>query len=198
MSLRSDGTSDHEFHPVTRQRWPDLVQLFEQDRNPRFCWCQAWRASSSDFKAMKPPDRRERLESLVRAETPVGILGYVRKEPRGWCSIAPRDTYERLKRSRNFAPADERPTWSVMCFFLHKEVRGKGFSSELLQSAVEYARSAGAEVIEGYPFEPSSPGDRPKSYSHLGMISTFQKAGFEEVGRVSPERPIMRRVLVGN
>ena len=43
-----------EIHPVTRERWPDLVELFER-RGPRGgarntpaygCWCMYWRDRS--------------------------------------------------------------------------------------------------------------------------------------------------------
>jgi GNAT superfamily N-acetyltransferase len=185
-----------EFHPVTADRWRDLVSLFEHRGNPGYCWCMTWRIASSEYKHLDSTGRRNALESLVNKSIPIGILGYLNDEPVGWCSIAPRETYTRLERSTTLKRIDDLPAWSVVCFFVNRKVRGQGLSLKLLKAAVAYAISQGAKIIEGYPVEPRKdkegnlqPGT---SYRFMGSVSTFKKAGFQEAAITEQGRRIMR------
>jgi hypothetical protein len=66
-----------------------------------------------------------------------------------------------------------------------------GVNLFLIKSAIEYAKDKGINILEAYPFEPK--GDKvPDVFAYTGFLSTFQKAGFNEVARRSPTRPIMR------
>ena len=60
----------------------------------------------------------------------------------------------------------------------------------LLRAAVEYARSRGAKVVEGYPVEPTRTLSGASGFT--GVVSTFRQAGFVEVLRRSRTEPIMR------
>ena len=185
-----------EFHPLTAERWPDLVRLFAQHGNPGYCWCMSWRMTSSAYAALDSTGRRQALETIVRAGAPAGILGYVAGEPAGWCSVAPRETYARLERSTTLRRLDDQPVWSVVCFFVRRDVRG-GASLKLLQAAVGYARSQGARIVEGYPVE-SRHGKPATSYRYMGAVSAFRKAGFIDAGTGTNGRRIMRHVIVAD
>ncbi|HWE60576.1 MAG TPA: GNAT family N-acetyltransferase [Chloroflexota bacterium] len=100
----------------------------------------------TDFRRSTPESRTARLEELVRAGTPVGVLTYLDGEPVGWCSIAPRETYTALGRSRTIPRLDDAPAWSVVCFFVAAGVRRPGVTLGLLQAAVAYAQAQGAQV----------------------------------------------------
>jgi GNAT superfamily N-acetyltransferase len=157
-----------------------------------------WRLSSSEFRRLKSADRQRALEGRVRAGMPIGILGYLGEEPVGWCSIAPRETYALLERSKTIKRVDNKTTWAVVCFFVAPQMRGRHVTVQLLRAAVEYARSHGAQVIEGFPVEPRVDTDGslpPATYRHMGYVSTFRKAGFREV--VSPDKGqrIMRYIV---
>jgi hypothetical protein len=65
---------------------------------------------------------------------------------------------------------------------------------ELLEAAARFAAERGAELLEGYPVEPKDEKVSPLFLYH-GVAETFRRAGFEEVARRSPTRPIMRRRL---
>jgi hypothetical protein len=54
---------------------------------------------------------------------------------------------------------------------------------------VGYAISRGARIVEGYPLDKEH---TPDPYACYGLASMFTKAGFQEVARPSPNRPIMR------
>jgi GNAT superfamily N-acetyltransferase len=188
QSMRG-ATSDFEFHPLTSDRWPDLVKLFEYHGNPGYCWCMMWRATSAKYKQLDAAGRQRALHALVKAHIPIGILAYHAEEPIGWCSIAPRETYARLEKSTMLKRIDDRPVWSVVCFFVRRDRRGQGLASKLLQAAVEYAASQGAHLVEGYPVEPE------QSYQFMGSPSIFKVAGFHEVARAENDRSIMRKVM---
>lgn len=124
----------------------------------------------------------------------MGVLGYLNGEPVGWCSVAPRETYAALERYRALPRVDDSEgVWSVVCFFLDRRARGRGATSGLLGAAVEYARSLGATIIEGYPVEPG-----PRLYTYMGPPSAFEEAGFADVDNPSGDRRIVRLDLRRN
>jgi GNAT superfamily N-acetyltransferase len=119
------------------------------------------------------------------------VLAYVNQEPVGWCAVAPRAEYDYLARSRVLRPLDDRPVWSVSCLFVSSRYRGRGVSVQLLRAAVEMAGKAGAEIVEGYPVIPYA-ARMPAAFAWTGTLAAFREAGFEEVARGAPKRPIMR------
>ena len=53
----------------------------------------------------------------------------------------------------------------------------------------------GATLLEGYPVEPRSDRDIPAAFAWTGIPKVFLRAGFKEVARRSPTRPIMRLAI---
>jgi ribosomal protein S18 acetylase RimI-like enzyme len=82
------------------------------------------------------------------------------------------------------------PVWSIVCFVVPSEHRGQGVARALLDGAIAYARKRGATLLEAYPV------DRKRRSSDdamwFGAKSMYDHAGFEEVARRKPERPIVR------
>jgi GNAT superfamily N-acetyltransferase len=112
----------------------------------------------------------------------------------GWCALAPREQYPVLDRSRVLRRVDQRPVWSVVCFFIARAYRRKGLAARLLEAAADYTRARGAGLVEGYPVAPRT-GKMPDAFAWTGLPGSFERAGFVEVARRSPTRPIMRREL---
>jgi GNAT superfamily N-acetyltransferase len=137
---------------------------------------------------------RKALKRLVKSREIPGILAYVDGEPVGWCSVGPRESYPVLERSRVLRRVDDEPVWSVVCFFVAKQYRGKGLMVKLLEEAIEYVKEQGGKILEGYPVEPKK-GRMPDPFVYTGAASAFRKAGFVEVLRRSETRPIMRRLV---
>jgi len=52
----------------------------------------------------------------------------------------------------------------------------------------------GGRLVEGYPIDARGKTYAP-AFAWHGLVETFQAAGFSEVARRSPTRPIMRRAL---
>ena len=179
------------FHPLTPSRWTDLVTLFGERGACGGCWCMWWRLKRSEFNHNKGAGNRQAFQDIVKAGEMPGLLAYAGDQPAGWCALAPRGAYPALERSRILKRVDDQPVWSVTCFFVAKPYRCRGLTVQLLHAAVEYARSQGAIILEGYPEDPEE-GNQPPPFVFTGLASAFRKVGFAEVARRSAKRPIMR------
>ena len=155
----------------------------------------AWRLPRAEFVGGKGAPNRRSLRKLVISGAAPGVLAYEQGEAIGWCAVAPREAYSFLSRSRVLGKVDERPVWSVSCLFVRPSHRRKGVSSRLLRAAVDFAAERGAAVVEGYPVLPYS-AKAPAAFLWTGTYTAFVKAGFKEVARRSPVRPIMRAEAV--
>ncbi len=183
-------------HPLTPERWPDLEVLFASKgcSIARHCWCMAYRRTGSPGKpesgAANARTNRADLKALVDAGRPPGLIGYRGGEPVGWVSLGPREDYARLERSPIMKPVDDRPVWSIVCFVVPPAHRGQGIARALLDGAVAYAKRQGATLVEAYPVDKP---ERTKSdFIWFGAKSMFDAAGFVEVARRKPERPVVR------
>ncbi len=183
-----------EIHPLTSDRWEDLVALFGEKGACGGCWCMWWRLARSAFLKGKGAGNRRALGKIVRAGGVPGLIAYCDGTPAGWCSVAPREDYPVLSRSRVLAPVDDRPVWSIVCFFVAKPFRRTGLTAALIEGALAYAKKNGAAIVEGYPVEPKR-GAMPDAFAYTGLASSFLRAGFAEVARRSATRPFMRYYL---
>jgi len=179
-----------ECFPLTPDRWPDLERLFGPIGACAGCWCMSWRVPRRVFEKQKGDANRAAFHQVVQDGPPPGVLAYDQGQPVGWCSIAPRETFPHLANSRILAPVDDQPVWSITCLFVLKGHRRKGVSRALIEAAASFARDQGARIVEAYPTEASK--KQTDVFVWTGLASAFLKAGFHEVARRSPTRPIMR------
>lgn len=185
--------------PLTPERWPDLEALFNAKgcSIARGCWCMYYRESGrTAVPAGKTAAqvRKARLRALAAADPPAGLIGYRGKQPVGWVAIGPRAHYAKLARSPVMKPVDERPVWSVVCFVVPSEFRHQGVAAALLHGAIDYARRRGAMLLEAYPVDKAERG--ADEWLWHGAKSMYDKAGFTEVARRRPQRPVVRLALV--
>jgi len=152
-----------------------------------------WLLPGKLWRNQKGEGNRKAMQKLVKNGTAPGLLAYLENEAVGWCAVGPRDGYVRLATSRVLKPVDEKPVWSVTCFFVAKPYRRQGVTVDLLQAACKFAREHGAQILEGYPTDPAR--KQADVFVYTGLASAFRKAGFKEVVRRSPGRPIFRREL---
>lgn len=187
------GRRGLEIHPLTRKRWPDLVELFERP-GPRgawprtgACYCMFWRLSPAKYERAF---RRRSLEStsggpnkmamqkLVAGGTVPGLLAYRDGRPVGWASVSPRSALVRLEHVATLRSdedtGDER-TWSISCFYVHRSEWRTGIGSALLERALARAAAHGASGVEGYPVKAGSVDP------YTGYDTMFAEAGFELV-----------------
>lgn len=154
------------------------------------CFCAFWHLPKKECEDNWGEANRRWFFETIRNYGPLGIIAYINGEPAGWCGIAPRSKYDRLRRSRFFSAVDNHPVWSVTCFVVRKKFLRRGLSRLLLREAVVFAQSQGAEWIEGYPFDLDQGNSRGDLYP--GILSVFLAEGFVEIARRLPTRPVVR------
>jgi len=184
--------------PLTPDTWGDLVELFGRPGASiaRGCYCMSYRRSG---RHEKPPgityseSNKRALKALVDRGVVPGLVGYERDRPIGWVSLGPRDDYAKLARSPVMKPVDEKPVWSIICFFVDAKARHRGVADALLEGAIAWAKKQRVTLLEGYPCDK---GRRSADDSMwFGSKSMFDRAGFVEVARRKPQRPIVRKTL---
>jgi GNAT superfamily N-acetyltransferase len=190
---RTPRAATLEIVPVTPARWPQLVELFGPRGACAGCWCMWPRLPSAEYRAQRPRNRQA-LERLVKSGDPPGLLAFENGRPVGWAAVAPRAVYRRLERSRVMAPVDDQPVWSVPCFFVAGTHRRRGVTVQLLRAACAFAAQRGARIVEGYPIDSAGSALAP-TFAWHGLAATFRAAGFHEVARRSPTRPVMRKAV---
>jgi GNAT superfamily N-acetyltransferase len=186
-----------KFEPVTRSNWSKLLDLFGPRGACGNCWCMYYRLSKSEFLEGKVDQgNKEALQELVWDNRPVGLLAVYEGQAIAWCAFAPREDFIKLERSRVHKRIDELPVWSIPCFFVHKDFRRQGVTTELLKGVIEYARHQKIGIIEAYPTIPTKV-PLADSFGWIGLYSAFENAGFKIVDRTSKNRPMVRYYLQG-
>ncbi len=136
---------------------------------------------------------RKRLKALVDAGRFTGLIGYRGRTPVGWVSFGPREEFRKLARSPVMKPVDAQPVWSIICFVVPGEFRDQGVAHALLRAAVAYAKKHGARIVEAYPVDRKTRAADDSMW--FGSKSMYDTAGFDEVVRRRPARPIVRLQL---
>ncbi len=183
-----------KYLPLTKKRWKDFEKLFGPRGAYSGCWCMWWRLKRSEFEKQQGEGNRRAMKAIVESGKIPGILAYSGSEPVAWCSVAPRDDYASLNRSRILKKLDDTSVWSIVCFFVAKEYRRQGVIQGLIEGAVDYVRRCGGRVIEAYPTVPRSDKVPPVS-SFMGFPALFERAGFAECTRPSPSKRIVRYTI---
>lgn len=164
--------------PVTKDNWETFSRLFEAKGGPHYCWCTSYRVRNAP--QLTSAQRKAFMRTSVTSGVPIGVIACKGDEPVGWCSVAPRETYVRLERSRTMPRATPAATqtWTILCFFVARPHRNQHVARALLEGAVAYARRQGAQVVEGYPFDTSG-----VSSTHRGHSALFESVDFARDGK---------------
>jgi len=179
-----------QVRPLTPELWPALEDLFGSLGACNGCWCMYWRIGAAYRKQPRPPNKAD-FHAVVKKGPPPGLLAFEGHFAVGWCQLTPREALPHIDRVWRLKRVDDVPVWCISCFYVRKGYRRRGVSSALIEAAAHYAKREGATALEAYPLDRRvSP-----SATSTGFASTFSKAGFKEVARHSPERPIMRLYL---
>jgi GNAT superfamily N-acetyltransferase len=189
------------YHPLTPERWPDFETLFLEKRGELppdenlaggGCWCMEFRRPPKDF-LFKSDENRGMLKDIVDSGEPTGILAYDGDEPVGWCSVAPRSQCVGLEYRAHLRPVDDQPVWSIVCFFVARQARGRGVMAGLLRAAIAFARERGARILEAYPLREESNDGLASGFR--GVLRTLQREGFVTAVERFPGEPIVRLAL---
>jgi GNAT superfamily N-acetyltransferase len=180
--------------PLTSSHWKDFVALFGPNGACAGCWCMYERLAGFEFKRKKGERNKRAIKAIVESGRVPGLLAYLDDEPVGWCSVAPREEFSRLQKAHGIPDSAGRSIWSVVCFFIRRRYRGRGIAGKLLQAAIKYAKSNGADIVEAYPVN-TEVRVASNSESWPGVVSMFEKADFRKVGQRSGTRSIFQYAL---
>lgn len=180
---------------ATLDRWDDVGEAFgtRAVANADSCWCQRFLTKTDVTNKVA---LRHEVES---AAVPPGLISYADGIPVGWSRVVPRATLPGVVGNRALRRVlDADPVaWWVACCVIRPDHRGHGIGGALLRAGVEHAQLNGASAIEGHPVDVARLQAEHVSASALftGTLSMFEKAGFYEIGRTYPSRPVMRLEL---
>jgi GNAT superfamily N-acetyltransferase len=189
--------------PACEASWDDLQLLFGTRGDPSRCWCQRYKMSPGEsWRSVGADELSFRFRGQTDCGRPgadtTGLVAYLDGEPVGWCAVEPRTAYPRLL-LRTRVPWEGRAedksddtVWAVTCFFTRTGFRRRGISHALARAAVDYARERGARAVEGYPLTAEPGQENLPVELHVGTRSAFAAAGFDEVGRPTVRRVVMR------
>ena len=184
---------DVEIHPVSADRWPDLVDLFERP-GPRgawsrtgACYCMFWRLPPAAYEegfrdrsleGITGGPNKSRMKKIVAADVVPGLLAYRGEQPVGWVAVSPRSALVRLEHSPGLRTEPDgvgERTWSISCFYVHRSAWRVGVGSALLDAAIARATEQGAKALEAYPVK------APSVDPYTGYDTMLARAGFEQV-----------------
>ncbi len=191
------------FAPLEPRHAEALAALF--DRSAHHCYCRylhfpgdkyAWQ----DRLANSPERSRAELIAAVQRQSPEarGVVAIEAATERvvGWLKLSPAQALNKLYDQRLYRrlPCFDRAPEGVFtlgCFFIDPELRGRGLTKPLLKAAIELGRGLGARSLEALPRGASDASD---AEYWLGRSSTFLAAGFQVVHDFAPY-PVLRLQL---
>ncbi|GAA1742642.1 GNAT family N-acetyltransferase [Microcella frigidaquae] len=201
MTEREEGLITVE--PAELLPWSALEAVLASTGESRRCWCRWWLTTNAEYAAATDDDRRAAARADHADGHPRGLLARRAGEAVGWVSVAPRADYVRLPRTRLIADGTPDPDlgdpaiWAIVCFAVAPAHRRTGVARALLDAAIAHAAAHGAARIEAYPVDTDPAHGRAPSPGDLntGTLALFATAGFTEVARPKPHRPIVQRRL---
>jgi GNAT superfamily N-acetyltransferase len=155
-----------------------------------------WRLRGKDFSAATVARNRARLRDLAGGPLAPGLVAYRGDRAVGWCSLGPREDFERLERSRIIPRVDDQSVWSIVCFAVSKSARGEGVAAVLLEAATEWAGEQGAKILEAYPVDTEAGTAINPDAAYMGTLPMFERAGFKLVSPTAATAAGRPRVVV--
>ena len=154
-----------------------------------------WRRTAKEMDTATGDENRALMKQRFEEEQPPGLIARLGEKPIGWISVDRREAFPRMNSSKILKPLDHEPVWAATCFMVVKEHRRTGLPTKMLEAAGAFVRKNDGVMLEGYPID--TPNEKyPPVYAWTGFAESFRTAGFEEVERRSPTRPIMRRRVI--
>ncbi|TCR69836.1 GNAT family N-acetyltransferase [Bosea sp. BK604] len=193
------GKAGFDVVPLTPERWPDLEDLFGPKGACYGCWCNHFRMPQKQRMPLLGEGARLLFEERVRKGPPPGVIAYDGETCVGWLQVGPRRDVSEWNNPRRAstplpdAPAEDPRNWAASCFFVRKQWRGQRVTAALLDGAIDFARASGARLLEAAAMDHEL--KRSSEGLYVGPERIFLRAGFSEVARQKPGRPLMRLAL---
>lgn len=180
------------FEPLSKDNWDKFEELLGEKGACGHCWCMSFRLKNSDYKTGKANNgNKKAMKKLVWNDKPTGILAMYQNKAIAWSAFAPREDFMKLENSMVHKRIDDKPVWSIPCTFIAKAYRRKGLSVALLNGVIKYAKENNISTLEAYPTIPTK-GKLPDAFAWIGLVKSFDRAGFKIVDQTSKNRPMVR------
>jgi GNAT superfamily N-acetyltransferase len=158
------------------------------------CWCMLFRLSAKEFASNKYDGNRDMMRKIVSEAKPTGLIAIYQGKAVGWIALAPREDYIKIEKSRTLKRIDDKPVWSITCFFIKKEFRRMGLSQKMIEAVIEYAGKNKIKTLEAYPVIPYAD-KTPPPFLWIGVLSAFTRNGFVIVQRNGKSKTIVRKLI---
>lgn len=188
--------------PANQASWEDLQTVLGTRGIASRYQCQRYKLRPREsFASFPVEERAHRLREQTdcanqHSRTTSGLVGYLDREPVGWCAVEPRTEYSGLVRNNRVPWVDraedktDDSVWAVTCVFARAGFRRRGVGRALVRAAVSLARERGARALEGYPMTTTT--NELLEELHVGTFDMFADAGFAEVSRPTLRRAVLR------
>jgi GNAT superfamily N-acetyltransferase len=140
-----------------------------------------WRIGPDYHKRDRSLNKKD-LREIISSNLPAGLLAFLGDVPVGWCQLTPRDDLPWLMKNGYGHLNKGSNVWCISCFYIKAGYRRKGVTLTLIKASMDYAKKAGADLLEAYP--------RKSPNSFTGYPSTFSKAGFKISGAARHGRTV--------
>jgi hypothetical protein len=174
-------------HPADRRSWSDVETLFGRAGASNGCWCQYW-LLGAEYHRHDRGQNKAALRRQVGAGS-AGLLARVGDVPVGWARFTPRPELRWLTARFSGYPFSKDVPWALSCFFVPGRHRDKGVMRSFIDFAADWARDSSV-AVEAYPVDPAAASATRNRFT--GVLPVFLEAGFVEVGRLAPDRAVVR------
>jgi GNAT superfamily N-acetyltransferase len=192
-----------DVRPATPGRWDDVAAVFgRRGDDPTWCWCRRFLdppREQADLPRGGRDNRAALRDEVAGTTVSPGLIAYIDDHPLGWTRVGPRDGFAGVRGNRALARllAPNAGAWWITCCFVSAKARKSGVGTALVRAATQFAFEHGATCIEGHPVDVAALKNSRTAPSAIftGTVAMFTAAGFVEVGRTFPSRPVMRCTL---
>ncbi len=175
----------------------EIVALFERCDAPCFCQFFQFAGDNRDWQMRCGGNREENARRLVEQLRSGALEAFVVRGGAGvigWMRVDRPEALEkryqgRLYRGLPCFEGHREGVFSVVCFLVDPEFRGRGVARKLLEHAVDWAQAEGHRALEAFP---RGAGDVTAEEQWTGPMGLYEELGFRKVHDFAPY-PVFRR-----
>ncbi len=140
------------------------------------CYClESHVSKEDDDRLITKESRRQKAYDLIIAGTMQGFLLYDNNAVIGWCNFGDKKSYcSVMDKEHETLDVNRNKIMVLYCMEIAPAYRGKGIAHEIVNEVCTYAKEAGYDYVEAYPFL-----DESFAYQFHGPRKLFDKHGFE-------------------
>ena len=177
--------------PLTTKNWSAFEKLMGDKGGCGGCWCMSFRLPTAIYNENKFEGNKQLQKENIAQKKHIGLIAFVEEEPIAWIALSPREELIKIENARSLKRIDDKPVWSIPCFFIKKEFRRMGLSSKLIAGVIDYAKTKKIKTVEAYPAIPYGT-KMSDAFLWIGVLSSFEKNGFKVVRQNGKSKAMVR------